>query len=722
MNGTTATASSKTAAAANASRGVEIVRTLLQLQSPTDNKGDSTTFVLPTVDPSTLPVLTRQHVSSCELVAHNVDDEDRKNKNAQDISSDDLLKQRPRGMSLSGQSVSTTSSGFYYTYQRPWQSKILSARYLTATKIPPPLASTFSSAGKSNDDAGNIESLLDLYDQHYVPADKERRVLEVVLHLPTQNGDDNDDHTQHLLEYEPGDSLGLVVENPPSSVQFVLNVLAKQGLDSQQSILLANEDFTAQEQQGENRLSSSSSKPPAITVEQAVRTKLDLSTPVVPKRVLYAFAQNITAVNSNNSSHEEEAKALRLLSSKSREGCQLYQEYVEQQRVTVVDILKDFPSAQSIPWKSLLGILSMTSTSIPPRYYSVSSSPLALPNALTMAFSVVDYTTPSLIGSNGTELGKRRIRGVATRYLEAMVSPLLLLDSPALTTGSGGDSSTTTAPFPLTLSIFPKPTTDFRMPASLQIPLILIGPGTGIAPFIGFLQHRRALWQQSRQAQQEAAKTVVEGTWRGGYEVEEHELPVTAQRDGILMTTTQQLQQLLQVQPPSTTNSTTSTTDQTGQQQQQQPLESTAIGSVDVYFGCRHEHHDWLYRDEMLQLKSEGIITNLYTAFSRDGRNSSDKKDDREGNNHSNNNDQEQNRRYVQHVMRQSENSTRLVDLILRQRAHVYLCGDGNSMAKDVQAAFVEILGQQLPGSVEEAKLYLERMKQERRFLMDIWS
>jgi sulfite reductase alpha subunit-like flavoprotein len=53
-------------------------------------------------------------------------------------------------------------------------------------------------------------------------------------------------------------------------------------------------------------------------------------------------------------------------------GEELFRRYIEDQRRTIVDILEEFPSCQSITLEGLLGCLP----AIPPRYYSVCSSPL----------------------------------------------------------------------------------------------------------------------------------------------------------------------------------------------------------------------------------------------------------------------------------------------------------------------------------------------------------
>lgn len=558
------------------------------------------------VDPQCLPALLSSR-SSCEL-----------------IGDDEAETQRLRGLSV-GDTVSSVSAGYHYTARNPYDSDVLGARYLTQT----PLAAARRVAILHNDAVAREAP--SIYDAEFPllsnPDAAERngkRVIELTLSLP-------DDLT---LEYAPGDSLGLLVDNTPDAVAFVLDLVAQHhGTTASQLVSI---------DQG-----------PPVTVRAAVEREIDLCSTVRNKRVLLALSHVAT--------DPVEARCLRLVSSKSELGETLFASIVEGQRLNVVDLLRAFPSTQGIALADLLNIVP----GIPPRYYSVSSSPLHHKNQLTVAFSVVDYLTPSLQVA-GREAGQRRIRGVATRYMEALASGMLAGDS-ASRSGSR------------TLRIFPKPTADFRMPSMLTTPLILIGPGTGVAPFMGFLQHRRAL-RIDDHTTEAAAQTVVEGTWRGGFELEENELTI-------------------------------SKLDQSGLNvgADYRSTHDNAIGSVDVFFGCRHAHHDWLYRDEMLALLEAGVVSKLYTAISRDSNGS--------GGSH----------KYVQDIMlADAACGDRLVDLICNRDAAVYVCGDGNAMAKDVQAAIVELLRTRRfrdeEDGADQAKAYLEEMKVKQRFLMDIWS
>jgi len=587
------------------STGLDIVRHLLKLE-----KGAPINAV---DDPKQLPSSLTSALSSCTLL-------------------DEQKREKQQLGRLRSESLSTTSSGPHYTAKKPFESTVLNARYLTATSTE---ASRIVCRQKLIEDENpslqNLAKAMSVYDEEFplssvrdcVDAETAerngKRVIELTLSLPEDIS---------MLEYAPGDSLGMLVQNPPLSVGFVLDMFAKRHGVSPEQHLQLDDDHP-------------------VTVQEAVRGHFDMSS-LVSKRVLFALSQHAT--------DPHEANALQLLSCKTPEGCQLYHQYVEEQHMTVVDVLREFESCQSTPLEALLSILP----SIPPRYYSVTSSPLEHPRSLTIAFSVVDYLTPSLPIPGRQELGRRRVGGVATRYLEAVSSAYLGSEN-------GGEVGRKTPA--VTLPIFPKPTTDFRMPKALSTPLILIGPGTGVAPFMGFLQHRRQLLCVPSESKTAAAAAAVEGTWRGGYDMEENELPMD--NNNI----------------------------------------SDSVGSVDLLFGCRHRDHDWLYRDEMKALAKDGVLTKLYTAFSRDAPCD----DDTTGS--------EQRQKYVQHfLLCDAACSRRTADLITKRQAHVYLCGDGTAMAKDVQAAIVELLRNNESPDIEDPQAYLKEMKKSGRFLMDIWS
>ncbi len=93
-----------------------------------------------------------------------------------------------------------------------------------------------------------------------------------------------------------------------------------------------------------------------------------------------------------------------------------------------------------------------------PRQYSISSSPLVSPHEIQLTVSVVRYRS-----TGGGPRG-----GVASTYLAELAEG---------------------TPVPVFLQRSPH----FRPPQDAQTPMIMVGPGTGVAPFRGFLQERRAL-------------------------------------------------------------------------------------------------------------------------------------------------------------------------------------------------------------------------------------
>jgi sulfite reductase (NADPH) flavoprotein alpha-component len=123
--------------------------------------------------------------------------------------------------------------------------------------------------------------------------------------------------------------------------------------------------------------------------------------------------------------------------------------YVEGRQI--VDLLEDFPT-QLAPHQ-LAGLLRR----LPPRLYSIASAHAASPDEAHLLVGVVRYD------SHGRER-----RGVASGFVADRVRV--------------GDK----------LKVYVKPNRNFRLPDDPDRPVVMIGPGTGVAPFRAFLQQRQA--------------------------------------------------------------------------------------------------------------------------------------------------------------------------------------------------------------------------------------
>ena len=117
----------------------------------------------------------------------------------------------------------------------------------------------------------------------------------------------------------------------------------------------------------------------------------------------------------------------------------------------LLDLLQAFPSARP-PVADLLASLP----ALKPRLYSIASSPLACPGRVELCVGVVQ----------ADRRGRRR-DGVASCHLALRATPDL----------------------PLRAHV---QASHFRLPAGPETPVVMVGPGTGIAPFRAFLQHRAA--------------------------------------------------------------------------------------------------------------------------------------------------------------------------------------------------------------------------------------
>ncbi|PZE87516.1 sulfite reductase subunit alpha [Curtobacterium sp. MCLR17_039] len=214
------------------------------------------------------------------------------------------------------------------------------------------------------------------------------------------------------------------------------------------------------------------------------------------------------------------------------------------------------------------------------RQYSISSSPLAHPDRIHLTIASVRYGDPH-----------RMYAGVASTFLADRVDP---------------DG---------TVDVYLQPNASFGVPADESAPMIMIGPGTGVAPFRGFL-HERAV--------------------------------------------------------------------------------SGATGRNWLFFGDQHRDTDFVYRDELTELQEQGVLDRLDLAFSRD----------------------QAEKVYVQ--TRMLERSAELFDW-LEDGGHVYVCGDASRMAKDVEAALLQVIRTGRGRGEDDAQAYLADMRRAKRYVRDVY-
>jgi sulfite reductase (NADPH) flavoprotein alpha-component len=240
----------------------------------------------------------------------------------------------------------------------------------------------------------------------------------------------------------------------------------------------------------------------------------------------------------------------------------------------IIDLLERAPRALST--EQLTALLRP----LPPRYYSIASSRKAVGDEAHLLVAALRYA------SHG-----RTTTGVASVDITER--------------HRSGDR----------LKVFLRSNPHFRLPVDGDRPVVMIGPGTGLAPFRGFLQEREAVGASGR-------------NW--------------------------------------------------------------------LVFGHRNYTHDFLYQLELQDWVKSGLLSRLDVAFSRD----------------------QPEKRYVQDALWNARG-----DLYawLRDGAALYVCGDANSMAKDVHATLLRILADQ--GRLDEAgaKAALDSIRRDGRYLRDVY-
>jgi len=184
---------------------------------------------------------------------------------------------------------------------------------------------------------------------------------------------------------------------------------------------------------------------------------LPIGTPVTARQLLSDFVElqdpaaksDVRALAAAATSKTTRAALSALL-----EDSTAFQAQIADKRMTVIDLLRHYPDIAL----QIDGLLELCAA-IRPRFYSISSSPRDNPHQATLTVGTLAAPAWSGIG---------QYRGFASSYLMNL---------------QPGDTL---------LGYVRRPNPVFAPPTDPRLPMILIGPGTGIAPLRGFLRERAA--------------------------------------------------------------------------------------------------------------------------------------------------------------------------------------------------------------------------------------
>jgi len=298
-----------------------------------------------------------------------------------------------------------------------------------------------------------------------------------------------------------------------------------------------------------------------VSLREALTSKVSLSGPT--KRILETLAARTTDAR-------ERAQLAALLAPEAGESRESFLGQRE-----FIDLLEEFPGARLTPQELIDHLRRLM-----PRLYSIASSPTRFPGQVHLTVAPVRYE------SNG-----RRRYGVCSTFLADRVTRRK-------------------TPIPVFVA-----EAHFRLPEDPARDIIMVGPGTGIAPFRAFVQERVA----------------------------------------------------------------------TG-----------ATGRNWLFFGDQHRATDYLYGDEWERLRADGKLARIDLAFSRD----------------------QATKIYVQDRMREAAAE---LWAWIKGGANFYVCGDAHRMAKDVDAALLQIIISQGGLDAAAAADYVKQMKKDKRYQRDVY-
>lgn len=255
------------------------------------------------------------------------------------------------------------------------------------------------------------------------------------------------DISQHPnLKYKTGDYLAVWPENPAQEVERLLRAL---GLEAKRATPMQTRSLDG----------SSIQIPSLVTLEQLFRTYLEICAPV-PRDYVALLASYAPT---------PEARALLMQISRDKTA---YSQYLSSRYVNIGRLL-EAACPTSGAWSRLpLSLVLETLPTMQPRFYSISSSSVVSSRQVAITVAVSDTSFPE---------SADRIIGIASNHLLAAKEghhPRGLAYSPAL--GEGRMHAAIRK-------------SNFKLPTMSSAPIVMVGAGTGVAPFRAFVQERARL-------------------------------------------------------------------------------------------------------------------------------------------------------------------------------------------------------------------------------------
>ncbi|CAL4098659.1 unnamed protein product, partial [Meganyctiphanes norvegica] len=235
-------------------------------------------------------------------------------------------------------------------------------------------------------------------------------------------------------KHKPGDVLMVQPENLPEHTE---EFIQQMGLDPNKRFILESTDANT-------ALPPLGILPQPCTIRECVQRYWDIQ--AVPKRSFFELLQHLT---------EDELQKEKFEEFTTAQGQQDLYDYCNRPKRMILEVLADFPNLKdSIPFEYLFDLVP----AIKARAYSIASSSVAMPGKVQILSAVVNYRT----------IMKRERLGLCTNWLSRQEKgtkvPVWLKPG--------------TLTFPDTTSLESVP------------PVIMIGPGTGCAPFRSYIQER----------------------------------------------------------------------------------------------------------------------------------------------------------------------------------------------------------------------------------------